>query len=224
MIATLPRRGMFRGAALPLLAVAVLLLAACGSSSNNAKAAQLHGAFPTTPAPKPNVTLTDTSGQPYNLMQQTQGYVTLVYFGYTHCPDVCPATMANIGTVMKQLPAKVSSRIKVVFVTTDPQRDTPAVNRAWLDHFSPSFVGLTGDQASINKALATAGLPPAQQEADGTGGYGVDHAAFVLAYTPDNLAHVVYPEGVTLADWKSDMTQLVQKGNAAVSSAPAATR
>jgi protein SCO1/2 len=220
--------GFWRGArqtqrwltAVLIVAAIVVFAAACGSSKASTSAPEgapasgsvsLHGAFPTAPVPKPNLTLTDTSGQPFNLVQQTQGKVTLVYFGYTHCPDVCPATMAELGTIMKQLPKDIAQQIAVVFITTDPARDTPQVLREWLDHFSPSFIGLTGTEAQIAQAQQAVGLPPAQKEADGNGGYGVNHAAFVLAYTRDNLAHVVYPEGVTINDYKADLIQLVRK-------------
>jgi len=202
------------------IAALAVFAAACGASKASTSAPEgapssgavtLHGAFPTAPVPKPNLTLTDTSGQPFNLVQQTQGKITLVYFGYTHCPDVCPATMAELGTIMKQLPSDVARQIAVVFITTDPARDTPQVIREWLDHFSTSFIGLTGTEAQIAQAQQAVGLPPAQKEADGNGGYGVNHAAFVLAYTRDNLAHVVYPEGVTINDYKADLIQLARK-------------
>jgi protein SCO1/2 len=91
--------------------------------------------------PKPNFTLTDTNGNPYDLDGQTQGYLTALYFGYTNCPDVCPTHMANIAAALRQLPASVTSHIKVLFVTTDPARDTPAVLRAWLNNFDPTFIG-----------------------------------------------------------------------------------
>lgn len=203
-----------RGVSL-LFALSLLFVAACGATRGQANAGNalpLHGAFPLPPLPKPDVTLTDTSGQPFNLLQQTQGYLTLVYFGYTHCPDVCPAQMARFGTVVKALPTDVSQRLKVVFITTDPDRDTPPVIRAWLDHFAVSFIGLTGDQATIDQAEAAVGLPPAGKEDDGSGGYTVNHAAFVLAYTTDNIAHVVYPDGVSLAGIEQDLTQLARKG------------
>lgn len=204
-----------RPAALGAAVLVAFVLAACGSSSS-AKSFTLHGALISPPPPKPNVTLTDTSGQPYDLAQQTQGFLTLVYFGYTHCPDVCPAQMARFGTAVKNLPADVQKGIKVVFVTTDPARDTPPVIRQWLDHFSSSFIGLTGTDQQVAQAEAAAGIPAASQEADGTGGYGVNHAAFVLAYTKDNRAHIVYPDGVALDGLKSDLTQLVKKDVAAV--------
>src|SRR5215467_1267581 len=102
------------------------------------------GGLVTPPLPKPKFTLTDTSGAPFDLWSETQSYVTLLFFGYTHCPDDCPLHMANIASSLQQLPAEIGEQVKVVFVTTDPARDSAAVLRAWLDNFDARFVGLTG--------------------------------------------------------------------------------
>jgi len=160
---------------------------------------------------KPNFTLTDTSGQPFNLRTDTAGYVTLLYFGYTHCPDVCPTQMADMAIGLSKVSAAVRSRVKVVFVTTDPDRDTPAVIRNWLNAFSRSFIGLTGTKAQIDAAVASVGMPPAIIESTpGSNDYAVDHLAYVLAFTTDNQAHVLYPAGVTASVWTHDLPRLVK--------------
>jgi protein SCO1/2 len=204
---------------LVLLALVGIALAGCGGGGgqsaatvNGTKAPKgLQGMIVTPGLPKPNFTLTDTSGQPFSLADKTQGYVTLLYFGYTHCPDVCPTHMANIATALRQVPASVSSRVKVVFVTTDPARDTGPVMRAWLDHFDPSFVGLTGTAAQIQEAESAAGEPPSSTSTPeaGTGNYGVDHGAQVDAFTTDNLDHVEYLAGHTASAWANDLPKLV---------------
>lgn len=74
---------------------------------------------------KPDLVLPDTSGQPFDLRQRTAGKTTLLFFGYTSCPDVCPTTMGDIGVAMQKLPADEQAKINVVFVSTDPQVDTP---------------------------------------------------------------------------------------------------
>jgi protein SCO1/2 len=158
---------------------------------------------------KPDFTLTDTSGQPFNLRASTADYLTLLYFGYTHCPDVCPTHMANIAAALHQLPATVTSRIKVVFVTTDPARDSGPVVRDWLNHFDPSFVGLTGTAAQVQTAEAASGMQPSTVQFQGGGNYAVDHAAQVEAFTTDNMSHVVYPGGYQQADWVNDLPRLV---------------
>jgi protein SCO1/2 len=160
--------------------------------------------------PKPDFTLTDTSGQPFNLRSETAGDVALLYFGYTHCPDICPTHMANIAAAMQKLPPAVTSQIKVVFVTTDPARDTPTVLRTWLDHFDPAFIGLTGTVDQIHAAETASGLPNSVTESLSNGNYAVDHAAAVEAFTSDNLDHVVYPAGYVESDWVNDLPKLMR--------------
>jgi protein SCO1/2 len=145
----------------------------------------------------------------FDFWQQTQGYVTLLFFGYTFCPDQCPMHMANLAAALKRLPASVADQVKLVFVTTDPARDTPAVLRRWLNLFDGRFIGLTGTEAAIEGVQRNAGVPPAQKTGPSKGYYGVAHANFVIAYTKDNLAHVIYPGGVGRDDWLHDLPLLI---------------
>jgi protein SCO1 len=170
-----------------------------------------HGGLVTPPLPKPKFTLTNTSGTSFDFWAQTQSYVTLLFFGYTRCPDECPLHMANIASSLHQLSPEVGEQIKVVFVTTDPARDSGPVLRAWLDQFDSRFIGLTGSEAAIAAAQRAAFVPPASKTASTDRDYGVDHASFVLAYTKDNLAHVIYPGGVTPEDWAEDLPLLVKE-------------
>jgi protein SCO1/2 len=162
------------------------------------------------PLPKPRFTLTDTTGAPFDFWAKTQGSVTLLFFGYTRCPDECPLHMANVAMGLKQLPMDVQDHIRLVFVTTDPARDEPPILRAWLRHFDERFIGLTGSDAAIEAAQRAAGLPPATKAARASD-YAVGHANVVLAYSKDNLAHLMYPGGVTRQDWVHDLPQLVNE-------------
>lgn len=103
--------------------------------------------------------------------------------------------------------------MKIVLVTTDPARDTPKVLRFWLDGFDKRFIGLTGSEAAIDAVQRAAGVPPATKTVRPGAGvdYAVGHANFVLAYTKDNLAHLIYPGGVTRQDWAHDLPQLVKE-------------
>lgn len=189
-------------------------LAACSLQSASREPEDLHGYVLGEPLPKPEVTLTATDGSPFNLRQATEGFVTLVFFGYTNCPDVCPVHMANLGSVLATLDPQVAERIKVIFVTTDPQRDTPAVLRAWLDRFSRSFIGLVGDSITLARAQESLKLAPAviEKAAAADSEYGVGHSSLVVAFTADNLAHVVYPFGTRQEDWAHDLPELVRRG------------
>jgi protein SCO1/2 len=190
----------------------LLALGAAGCRPADRVPGDLRGVLLGEPLAKPAFTLTATDGTPFDFRQGTDGFVTLLFFGYTNCPDVCPVHMANLGAVLPQLDPQVTARIKVVFVTTDPRRDTPPVIRAWLDHFSRGFIGLTGDSSAIAKAQAALRLPPTviEKAAPADSAYSVGHAAAVVAFTPDNRAHVVYPYGTRQEDWAHDLPMLVR--------------
>ena len=174
-------------------------------------AAIYHGGVVTPPLSKPKFVLTNTSGAPFDFWVETQGYVTLLFFGYTHCPDVCPLQMANVASSLQRMPPEVSKHVKVVFVTTDPARDSAPVLRTWLDHFDLRFIGLTGSEAAIMAAQRAARLPPASKTVSANRDYAMAHAAFVLAYTKDNLAHLIYPEGIAPGDFAHDLPLLVKE-------------
>lgn len=166
---------------------------------------------------KPDFTLTDLDGKPFHFRQQTDGYLTLLFFGYTNCPDVCPLHMANIGAVLQQQPPEIANRVKVVFVTTDPERDSIPVLKAWLGRFSPQIIGLTGTHAEVVAAQQAANLLPAAKDTTkegrlANGGYSVGHAAQVLAYTADDSLRVLYPFGIRQEDWAYDIPRLAQVG------------
>jgi protein SCO1/2 len=165
----------------------------------------------TPPLPKPDFLLTTTEGKPFDLQKETEGYVTLLFFGYTHCPDVCPVHLANIAAALAKLSPEVNNAVKVVFVTTDPARDTPAVLRAWLDKFDKRFIGLTGDSLALATAARLSHVGPAIREPGPTDStYSIGHSAMVIAFTRDNLAHVVYPFGIRQADWTKDLVILTK--------------
>ena len=169
------------------------------------------GGIVTPPLPKPKFVLTDTSGAPFDFWNRTTGSVTLLFFGYTYCPDQCPMHMANLGLALKKLPPGVAGQVKLVFVTTDPARDTPVQLRRWLDHFDSKFVGLTGTEAALEEVQKAAGVPPARKAEGRNGSYSVAHANFVVAYTKDNLAHVIYPGGISKDDWVHDLPLLIKE-------------
>lgn len=202
--------------ALVALAAALSLASttACGSNAaaERPNAQGYRGVVLATPLAKPDFTLTDTEGRPFDFRKQTDGSLTLLFFGYTNCPDICPVHLGNIHTVLQQMPYDIASRTKVVFVTTDPERDTPAKLRAWLDNFDPSYIGLSGSIAEVNRIQAQLHLPPAVADAahGADSSYNVGHAAQVLAFSPnDNLAHVVYPFGTRQQDWANDFPKLI---------------
>jgi protein SCO1 len=199
------------------LACIMAAVAACGGSNSKtsptaANQSPYDGIGISPNVPRPALVLNDTSGQPYDLKKQTDGQLTLVYVGYTHCPDICPTLMADIAATLKAMPADQAAKVKVVFITSDPDRDTGSVLRKWLDVFNTSFIGLVPTQAQLAAVTTALIMPPIQKEDTGTANYGVSHAAYVMAFTQDNLSHLVYPEGVTRDDWAHDIPKLLAEG------------
>ncbi|HSK91025.1 MAG TPA: SCO family protein [Euzebyales bacterium] len=216
-----------------LLAVlSVALLAACGSASAGdaagstpdpearRAAAQLEvEALPGTgggpfvgreldpPLVTPRFVLTDTAGETFDFARDATHPVTLMYFGYTSCPDVCPAHMAAISKALSELPDAQAEQVQVVFVSVDAVNDSPDQLRDYLDNFSPEFVGLTGTAGEVNAALRSVGLAPtAIAEGDQ---FPPEHPSDVLAYTADGRAHVTYPFGTPPSAYAEDIPQLI---------------
>jgi protein SCO1/2 len=202
------------------VAVVALLFAGCGSSKNSAPSATttttpganaLRGLVPEPFPIKPRFTLTDTAGRPYSLAQATRGKLTYLFFGYTHCPDACPATMSYIRYALSRQPASIRKQVAVVFVTVDPARDKGPVLRQWLNHYSRGFVGLTGSLAQIGEAEHLAGVPTAiLQKRKGAATYNVEHSSVLFVYSPDDRSHVVYATGFKPQDYAHDLPLLLK--------------
>ncbi len=193
-------------------AVLSVLVGSCGllaCAGDSRPAGSLRGTVLAEPWPKPEFTLTGTDGRSFDFKKDTEGYVTLLFFGYTHCPDICPVHMANLGAVLHKLPPGTADQVRVVFVTTDPERDTPERLREWLDNFDPRFIGLAGSLDSVNAIQRRIGLAPAMRIPGDGDDYTMGHAAQIIAYTKDDLAHVVYPFGTRQEDWAHDLPILV---------------
>lgn len=215
--ATRARHSLAARAAATTMAAALVLasITACGSGSAAERPGNdqgYRGVVLETPLAKPDFVLTDTRGEPFDFRKETDGSLTLLFFGYTNCPDVCPVHLGNIHTVLEQMPFDVRSHTKVVFVTTDPERDTPEHLRSWLDNFDKSYIGLRGTLAEVNRIQSELHLPPAVASAPhgDKGSYDVGHAAQVIAFSPaDNMAHLVYPFGTRQQDWANDLPKLM---------------
>ena len=196
-----------------------------------AAAAALHGPEPSPIPPRPAYVLTDTTGARYDFGARTRGHPTYVYFGYTHCPDECPTAMADLAVVLGKVSPALRAQTRVVFVTTDPARDTAPVLRRWLDQFSTAFVGLRGSPAEVGAAERASGVPAAHPEGPiptiaghpdrhvteagtaphqhlGALGYAVAHSALIYAYDAADRLPVVYPGGVTPSEIAADLTVL----------------
>jgi len=194
----------------------LLLLGDDSANSNADLAALAHspylGRVVDPPYDKPNVVLTDTTGKPFDLRKETEGYVTLFYVGYTHCPDICPTHMHDLAKALKGSDPAVAAKVKVVFVTADPERDTPQVLGDWIHFFGPDFIGLVPTKEQLSALLTELHMPQTVYTDIGGGNYSSSHAAYVIAFTPDNHGHLAYRQGFTIEDWHQDLNKLALIG------------
>jgi protein SCO1/2 len=162
-----------------------------------------------TALPLPDVDLTDTAGQPYNPSTDATGPVTLVFFGYTNCPDVCYTTLANTASAIRKLSTAVQSDIEMMFITVDPERDTPPVVADYMDRFGfPSYVGLTGDLPDIETAASSLHIGLDKHRRLPDGGYEVPHSVQVIGFDADRKAQVFWSDGTPTADLAHDLEVL----------------
>jgi len=209
-----------RSARLAALLLPFTLLAGCAGSEQTgfvtgvteSNPDGLHGAVLSDRYVVPDVTLTATDGRPYSLTEDTRRPITLVFFGYTHCPDICQVVMADIASALTRLDEQQRRQVGMVFVTSDPARDRPAVLRAYLDRFDPQFEGLTGDLRTIVRLGNEVGVAVERGPKLPTGGYAVSHGTHVLAVDEDDRVPVVWTEGTPAADLAADLDTLLDEG------------
>ena len=158
------------------------------------------------PAVKVDFVLREVTGRPFHFRRDTDGTVTLLFFGYTSCPDVCPVTLSNLAAVLRDLPADQRRRVTVVFVSTDPERDTPRRVATWLARFDPAFVGLVGSRPEVATVQVALGLVPATS---GPERFVIGHAAQVIVFAPDGQSREDYPFGTRQADWAVVLSRLL---------------
>jgi protein SCO1/2 len=162
------------------------------------------------PYAMPDVSLTDTAGQRYNLATSPSKPVTLLFFGYTHCPDVCVAVLSNLALTLQRLSEADRDQIQVVFVTTDPARDREAQIRSYLDRFDRGFIGLTGSMSVIKRAAGQVGVDIEGKEQLPSGGYDIGHSAQVIGFSR-NSGVVLWTPGTAIGDLKHDFGLLVSR-------------
>ncbi len=153
------------------------------------------------PAP-PLEGLVNADGSPFSLADHA-GAPTLVFFGYTHCPDICPATIGEIFGVFQAAP-----ETQAVFISVDPERDTPAWLASWTEYFPEGFHGVTGSPGAIRRAADGYGVRYARVETSSKGGYTMSHTANVYLIDGDGQLRRTYPFGTPAAEMAADIETL----------------
>lgn len=200
-----------------LLLMPAVACAAAPARAGWPAAVPLHGLAPDPALPRPRFVLTDTSGAAFDFAARTHGRPTLLYFGYTSCPDDCGTAMSTIAAALRRVPPALREVVRVVFVTTDPARDTAPVLRRWLDRFSPGLIGLRGTAAQVARAQQASGIEAGHAEPSTPGQppgplrYAVQHSALIFAYDVQDRLPVVYPGGVAPSDIAIDLPALARR-------------
>lgn len=160
----------------------------------------------------PDLTLTNVDGQAYNLLERSQGKITLLYLGYLNCPDACPITSAVLSQTMAAMPADVRAAVQIVFVSVDTQRDTPADIREYLDRYDRTFIGLSATDDQLESLQIALNAPVAVAEtADNDGDYLVGHVTSVFAFNRSGTSDHSYPLGTRQADWTRILREMVNE-------------
>ncbi len=165
---------------------------------------------PVEPYRMPDVTLTADNGEPFNLVTDTAYPVTLVFFGYTNCPDECPLVLSDMAAAMKRLSPATRAKTQLLFITTDPARDKPGVLRDYLAKFDPRFLGLTGTMGQIRAAATSMGVAITGRHKLPGGGYEVGHGIQVIGFRGDE-APVMWAEGTPARAVAADITALLRR-------------
>jgi protein SCO1/2 len=174
-----------------------------------AGAAQFKGGLLTPPRPAPELTLATQDGHEFRLSRE-RGKVVALWFGYTFCPDVCPTTLAELSQARQRL-GKDAQRFRIVFVTVDPERDTPARLREYVNGFSGSFTALTGPSERLAQARKAYGVVAQKRVVPGTSAtYLIDHSAFVYIVDPAGQLRLMFPFGMSIEDMVHDIKLLLQ--------------
>jgi protein SCO1/2 len=195
----------------------LMLLASCTSSESpvvrvDPDPGGYHGGT-SVPEPYdlPEATLTDTSGSSYNLAASPSKPVVLLFFGYSHCPDVCVTVLADVAQALNRMNSADRDQVQMIFITTDPARDTPRVIGKYLQRFDPSFLGLTGDLSTIKSVATRVGVHIEGRNKLPSGGYEVGHSAQVIGFDRDRKGVVIWTPETPIADLKHDFTLLVER-------------
>lgn len=146
--------------------------------------------------------LVDFDGHPRSLADY-RGQVVVIFFGYVHCPDACPAELFKLAQVMKRL-GPATARVRVLLITLDPQRDTPQLLKNYVTAFDPRFVGLSGTPAQIDQAAASFYVAYAKAPIDGDYG-AIDHSTATYVLDPQGRRRLIGSMSTSIDDFAHDI-------------------
>lgn len=167
-----------------------------------------HGTVIQSPETSHDFTLTGINGDVS--LSDYRGKLVLLYFGYTFCPDICPATLANVGQALNQIGSKADD-VQTIMISLDPQRDTPEKLAEYTAHFHPSFIGVTGTQEQLDAVASLYGIFYQVNESSEATGYLIDHTATLLVIDREGFLKLVFPFGVTVDEIADDLKYMLRQ-------------
>ena len=160
--------------------------------------------------PAPGIELVHADGSQFRLSEM-RGKVVMVFFGYTSCPDVCPTTMAELNQALGEI-GEQADEVQVLYVTVDPERDTPQRVQDYVNHFNENFIGLSGSEAQLAEVWNDYGVYRAIVEGGSAAGYLVDHTARVTVIDQQGNLRISFPFDTPVEDIVHDL-ELLLKGS-----------
>jgi protein SCO1/2 len=179
-----------------------MLLGACGNNQQHWKTNRIAGVMPNL-----KFTLTNAEGDTVHA-DDYRGKIKLLYFGYTHCPDICPLTLSTVGRALKQLGDEANT-VRVLFVSVDPERDSPKALKNYAHAFGPQFVGLTGTQKQLKALAKRYRVSYSYGTPDANGDYTVNHSAAIFVFDRNGKVQLLMNRTDGAKAMAHDLAQLI---------------
>ena len=193
------------------VALTAALLSGCGASAGLGAGHVMTGTRLDPPFPVNGAALVDDSDSPYSLIEDTDQDLTLVFFGYINCPDICGIVMSTMASAMTRLTDEERADVGVVFVTTDPARDTPQLAHDYATNFDPGFIGVSGPLKTIVDVALPLGIAVEKGDKLPSGGYDVTHGTQIVAIDADDDGIAYWSEDVSSAQLAADLQHLLSE-------------
>lgn len=189
-----------------VVATAAVILAGCFGDDKSWRGKDISSLMP-----ELAFELTGTSGDTVTA-KETDGKIRMLFFGFTSCPDVCPAILQKLSRAVKDMPDEWQDDTRIVFVSVDPQRDTPEKIKNYVDFFSDKAIGLTGEEKALRELSKRYRTTFGYDDPDAKGNYNVSHSGAVYVFDREGNARLLFKPNLSVEDIRTDLVALAQEG------------